>query len=111
MNIEQLKQQNAAIRSVCSEIAELLTKKNTSYGGSVFEPVRIFSKLTAEDGIKVRLDDKLSRLLHGQGEFNEDTEFDLIGYLVLMRVARRVSLQGQLTKLAEQFTDPQNQAG
>jgi len=36
----------------------------------------------------VRIDDKLSRLARGRGD-TEDTELDLLGYLVLRRIARR----------------------
>lgn len=77
------------IREVCSEVAEFLVKKNESYGDSALSPLRCFSKLDAEAGLRVRMDDKLSRLISGNGEFNEDTELDLLGYLILLRVARK----------------------
>lgn len=86
------------IQEVCNEIAEFLIKKNKSYGDAALTPIRIFSKLDAEAGLRVRMDDKLSRLLSGNGEFNEDTEMDLLGYLILMRVARRRSLTNELLK-------------
>ena len=38
--------------------------------------------------IRVRIDDKLSRLARGQAA-GEDVVLDLIGYLVLLRVAER----------------------
>jgi len=38
----------------------------------------------------VRIDDKLSRIANGSGELSdEDTITDLIGYLVLLKIAQR----------------------
>lgn len=36
--------------------------------------------------LNVRIDDKLSRLAHGSAD-DEDAEWDLLGYLVLKRIA------------------------
>lgn len=82
------------IKQVCDEIAALLIKKNNSYGDSAMNPIRVFSRQAPVEGIKIRIDDKLSRLKGGNGEFNEDTELDLLGYLVLLRVARKRGTQG-----------------
>lgn len=76
------------IRSVCGEIADMLAAKNRAYGNAALDPVRIFSKASPVEQILVRLDDKLSRLSRGEAA-GEDVELDLIGYLVLLRVARR----------------------
>jgi len=38
--------------------------------------------------IKVRIDDKLSRIMRGENA-GEDVEIDLAGYLILLRVAKR----------------------
>ena len=54
----------------------------------VLDTVRIFSRTGPEEAIRVRIDDKLSRLVQGQGD-TEDSELDLLGYRVLLRVARR----------------------
>jgi cell division protein ZapA (FtsZ GTPase activity inhibitor) len=51
--------------------------------------VRIFSKADNLEQIRVRIDDKLSRIMRGNGLIQEDTVFDLMGYLVLLRVAQR----------------------
>lgn len=79
----------AAILAECEAIARLLLEKNTAYGDSALNPVRVFSKSSPDEQIRVRIDDKLSRLMRG-GDAGEDVELDLIGYLVLLRVARRV---------------------
>ncbi len=77
------------IRKVCNDVADMLIKKNESYGDSALNPIRCFSKVAALEGIRVRLDDKISRLIKGNGSFNEDTEMDIMGYLILLRIARQ----------------------
>lgn len=73
----------------CDAIKNMLMEKNRKYGNSALEPVRVFSKASPTEQILVRLDDKLSRLRSAQGDEDEDVIADLIGYLILLRVARR----------------------
>ena len=75
------------ITAVCNEIRYLLLEKNRKYGDSALNPKRIFSKADAVEQIKVRLDDKISRLMNQQNDDDEDVVMDLMGYLVLLRVA------------------------
>lgn len=80
------------IRAVCQEIADMLVSKQKSYGNSALDPVRIFSRADAVEQIKVRIDDKLSRLSRGHDmpdESRRDTIRDLAGYLILLQVAER----------------------
>mgnify|MGYP001828668688 CR=1 FL=1 len=77
------------IKEVCCEIRNLLIEKNRAYGNSAAEPVRIFSKVDALEQINVRIDDKLSRLAHGTEYQGDDTELDLVGYLILKRAIKR----------------------
>jgi hypothetical protein len=77
------------IKHECSMISDLLCSKNESYGDSACSPIQIFSKLDADDAICARIDDKLSRIANrGLNGETEDTLFDLIGYLVLLKIAR-----------------------
>ena len=70
-------------------ISDLLCSKNESYGDYACSPIQIFSKLDADDAICARIDDKLSRIANrGLNGETEDTLFDLIGYLVLLKIAR-----------------------
>lgn len=84
----------AKVRLECHELAELLIAKNKAYGNSALEPVRIFSQADAVEQIKVRLDDKISRLVRGQAA-GEDVTQDLLGYLILLRIAERAGKAGQ----------------
>ncbi len=77
---------SARIAAVCDHIKKILQEKNRSYGNSVGEPVRIFSQADPIEQINVRIDDKLSRLISGSEYPGDDTELDLIGYLILKRV-------------------------
>lgn len=76
------------ITVVCDEIKELLLEKNRKYGDSALNPVRIFSKASTLEQLKVRMDDKLSRLRNAVDDEDEDVIMDLIGYLILYRVAQ-----------------------
>jgi hypothetical protein len=65
------------------EIERLLLEKNAAYGDSAINPVRIFSQADPVEQLRVRIDDKLSRIARGNS-LSEDTITDLIGYLVLL---------------------------
>lgn len=75
------------ISSTCDDIKKLLLDKNSAYGNSALEPIRVFSKLGPIEQLLVRIDDKLSRLSKGNEYPGEDTITDLIGYLVLLKIA------------------------
>jgi len=77
------------IDEMCDKVKAMLLEKNEMYGDSALSPIRIFSKASSLEQIKVRIDDKLSRLSRGVGLDNEDTLMDLTGYLVLLLIARR----------------------
>lgn len=69
-------------------IFSMLIEKNRKYGDSALNPARIFSKASNIEQLKVRLDDKLSRIKNAQDDEDEDVIADLIGYLVLLTIAR-----------------------
>ena len=75
------------IAEECDKIKEMLLDKNRKYGNSAIAPKRIFSSADPIEQINVRIDDKLSRIAAGQTDDTEDAESDLIGYLILKKVA------------------------
>ena len=83
----------SAIAEECDAIKKMLLEKNLAYGNSAIDPVRIFSKASAEEQILVRIDDKISRLARGEVA-GEDVFLDLLGYIVLLRVARKFASEG-----------------
>lgn len=76
------------IAAKCDALKALLVEKNLAYGNSALEPVRIFSKADSLEQLRVRADDKLSRITKGKQYQSEDHLLDLAGYLVLMMVAQ-----------------------
>lgn len=80
------------IKEVVGDVQSLLLEKNKAYGDSAVDPVRIFSKADNLEQIYVRIDDKLSRVKRGHEYPGDDTIKDLIGYLVLLLVAKEKNL-------------------
>jgi hypothetical protein len=74
--------------TVIEQIREILLDKNRKYGNSALEPIRVFSKADNLEQIAVRMDDKLSRIRSAQGDDLEDAKLDLLGYLILERIAK-----------------------
>ena len=82
MNTEEV------IKKVGNEVIDLLISKNRAYGDSATNPVNIFAKGSAIENISARLDDKLMRIKNkGINDETEDTVQDIIGYLILLKVA------------------------
>ena len=76
------------VHEVLAGIEEMLVEKNRAYGDSAINPIRLFSKADPREQLRVRIDDKLSRLARGKAA-GEDTVKDLLGYLVLLQIAER----------------------
>ncbi|QDP57042.1 MAG: hypothetical protein GOVbin1782_49 [Prokaryotic dsDNA virus sp.] len=77
------------IKDTIKMIEKLLLSKNKQYGDSAMNPLGIFANGSAEELIRVRIDDKLNRLLQGDESIESDTDviLDLIGYLVLLLIS------------------------
>ncbi len=73
------------VREELESIGDMLIEKNAAYGNSALDPVRIFSKADELEQLRVRIDDKLSRVARGI-DAGEDVLLDLIGYFVIYRV-------------------------
>lgn len=65
--------------SVLEEIRATLIAKNAAYGDSALDPLRLFSQADPVEQLKVRIDDKISRIPVGQ----------VLEALVLLRIAGR----------------------
>ena len=75
---------NWKIDKVCNELNILLQEKNARYGNSALEPLEGI-KYTPEDGIKIRLADKVKRIINSN-ELRKNDLADCLGYLVLLCV-------------------------
>ena len=86
--LQEAESVESMIAAECDALKQMLVEKNRAYGNSALDPVRIFSKAAPVEQILVRIDDKLSRLSRGHAA-GEDVEQDLLGYLILLRIARK----------------------
>lgn len=76
------------IKAVGQEVIDLLIEKNESYGDSALEPANVFADGSAVDNLCARIDDKLMRIkTQGFRGYGEDNVKDLIGYLILLKIA------------------------
>jgi len=98
------------IASVCDQIKDLLLKKNSKYGNSALDPVRIFSHAPATHQLLVRIDDKLSRIKRGAGlvATDEDVINDLIGYLVLLKISMKSQQPTQYEEVVDFFHETED---
>jgi hypothetical protein len=80
---------------ILAGIKGMLLAKNAAYGDSALNPVRLFSQSDAVEQIKVRIDDKISRMVRGHQFATEDTANDLLGYLVLLKIAQARRVAGE----------------
>ena len=77
------------IKAKCKALEELLLSKNEKYGDAALQPLNVFSSASAVTGIKVRIDDKLKRIMNaGLVDDTEDTLQDLAGYFILLMIAK-----------------------
>lgn len=88
------------IIDICVEMAHLLLYKNNKYGNSALEPKQIFYKGDNVTSILIRLDDKLSRIINNNSELRTNDIADIIGYLVLLLIAKGVTVS-ELEKLKD----------
>lgn len=98
------------VRDVTEGLASLLIEKNKAYGDSALDPVRIFSDASPVEQLLVRIDDKLSRLKRGRAA-GEDVELDLMGYLVLLRIARARAEQTEMRERTGRAAGPTHVGG
>ena len=75
------------LRAKCEALTELLLAKNKAYGDSALNPIRIFTTANPQEQLRIRIDDKLSRIARGSEFPGDDTLLDLAGYLILLSVA------------------------
>lgn len=84
LNMPEYSEFEEDLNKVLAEIRDLLVFKNQKYGDSALRPLNCFSKLSPEEGINLRIDDKLKRIQNQSTD--EDAELDLVGYLILKRI-------------------------
>lgn len=76
----------AKIIKACDEVRNLLLEKNRRYGDSALNSGIVFD-LSPVIAIKARINDKLARLKNDNKDEDEDIIKDLLGYLILLKIA------------------------
>lgn len=79
------------IIEICDSIKDLLLYKNERYGDSALNPKNIFYKGDSTNSIKIRLDDKLARIINNKSEIRVNDVSDLIGYEILLLISMNVT--------------------
>lgn len=74
---------------VLREARDMLIAKNKSYGDSALNPIRIFAKSDTMEQIRVRMDDKLNRMMNGVSFSGDNDIKDLLGYLIIYLIAEK----------------------
>jgi hypothetical protein len=96
VEIDSEREFDLMLKETLEEIGNLLISKNIKYGDSALNPVRIFSKSDPQEQIKVRIDDKISRLVRGNAlREDEDVVMDLIGYLVILQMCKKCTIENK----------------
>jgi predicted AAA+ superfamily ATPase len=86
--LKDAKHTNEKISEIIEKLEDLVLSKNTTYGDSLQNPVRVFSKSSSVESICGRIDDKLSRIQAvGVNDETIDTIFDLMGYYIHLLIA------------------------
>lgn len=90
------KETEQAVTAKCEELKNMLLEKNRRYGDSALNPRRVFSTADSLEQLRVRMDDKLSRIANLakiDGD-SEDAWFDLAGYIVLYIIGKERQRKG-----------------
>ena len=74
------------IKALTNAMQKVLLEKNRRYGDSAMNPLGVFSKLSAQDSIRIRLDDKLKRVQNTANPRTNDV-CDIIGYCFLLLIS------------------------
>jgi hypothetical protein len=74
------------ISNTCNAIKAMLIEKNRKYGDSALSKGIVFP-LSPVLSLKSRINDKLARLRNDNKDEDEDVISDLLGYLILLKIA------------------------
>lgn len=76
------------LNCILNSIGKFLKEKNKRYGNSALEPSNMFFKGNSEEGLRIRIDDKLKRIKNSDVLRKNDI-VDLIGYLIILCITKK----------------------
>ena len=80
------------IKDILSGMTDLLLYKNRKYGDSAINPKKIFYKGDSTNSIRIRLDDKIGRVMSNTEEKPRVNDVaDIIGYCTLLLVSMGIT--------------------
>lgn len=77
---------NDQLSCMLTNLGDMISEKNKRYGDAALTPINIFSSLKSDEQIRIRIDDKISRIRNSD-ELRKNDVIDLTGYLVLLCIA------------------------
>ena len=89
---ERFTESQKKISEICDSIKDLLLYKNEKYGDSALNPNNIFYKGDSTNSIKIRLDDKISRIKNCDETRINDVA-DVTGYCILLLASMGVTAE------------------
>ena len=90
------------IKDILSGMTDLLLYKNRKYGDSAIHPKKIFYKGDSTNSIRIRLDDKIGRVMTSTEEKPRVNDVaDIIGYCTLLLVSMGITSE-DLKKFMDQ---------
>lgn len=89
---EDFKEFDEELEVILEDLKYLLTEKNRRYGNNALNPIQVFSNLSSEEGIRIRLDDKIRRI-KASTEIRKNDVADLIGYLILLSIKKEYNFE------------------
>ena len=80
------------IKTICDGMKDLLLYKNEKYGDSALHPNNVFYKGDSTNSIKIRLDDKIGRVMSNPDEKPRVNDVcDIIGYCTLLLISMGIT--------------------
>lgn len=89
---KDFKEFDEGLEVILEDLKYLLTEKNRRYGNNALNPIQVFSNLSSEEGIRIRLDDKIRRIKTST-EIRKNDIADLIGYLILLSIKKEYNFE------------------
>jgi hypothetical protein len=83
---------DSEIRKHFKEYADFIIEKNHAYGNSLFDTLNVFGTGSITDIVKIRMDDKLKKMIKGSNLAyeHEDAAKDFCGYWHLLQIVNKL---------------------
>lgn len=80
---------NELKENILNSLENVLIEKNKKYGNAALAPIKMFYNGDASTSIRIRLDDKISRIKNSD-TLRKNDMFDILGYVILLGISENV---------------------